>query len=108
MIYNYFVSYYYDNDDANGFGCLTVSSDKMINDENGLNEMISYIKTENNLKTVVILNFKLLNENKVIEQLQEQVDKLDKLKEFLDNQSSDKVSDNFVVVRLLDIKKIIE
>ncbi len=64
MIYEYFVSYYYEDKYNTGFSCLTISSDKKINDENSLNEMINYIKTKNNLKTVVILNFKLLNERR--------------------------------------------
>lgn len=61
-IYRYFISYYYYADNNMGYGYCGVEWTKKIRDIYDLEEIAKSIEEKSNSEKVIILNYKLLNE----------------------------------------------
>ena len=62
-MYRYFISYYYYYADNNmGYGYCEAKKTKKIRDMDDLEEIAKNIEEKTNSKLVIILNYKLLNE----------------------------------------------
>ena len=61
-MYRYFISYNFENNKGVGFSNCEVQRNKKINNMRDIQEIAEEIIKKNSFKDVVILNYKLLNE----------------------------------------------
>ena len=64
-MYRYFISYNFNDNKGVGFSNCEVQRNKKINNMRDIQGISEKIKEKNNLKDVVILNYKLLNEEDI-------------------------------------------